>query len=88
MDTTVQVRERGVITLPSELRQKYNIESGKIFKLVDLDGIFAFVPITPMVPELAREIERLRLEAGVSMEELLQDLRAQRERYNKEKYGG
>ena len=88
MDTTIQVRERGVVTLPSDLRQKYNIESGNIFKLVDLDGIFVFVPMTPMVPELAREIERLRLEAGLSMEELLQDLRAQREQYNKENYGG
>jgi bifunctional DNA-binding transcriptional regulator/antitoxin component of YhaV-PrlF toxin-antitoxin module len=88
MDTTIQVRERGVVTLPSELRQKYNIENGNIFKLVDLDGIFVFVPMTPMVPELAREIEKLRLEAGLSMEELLQDLRAQRERYNKETYGG
>ncbi|MEW5827778.1 MAG: AbrB/MazE/SpoVT family DNA-binding domain-containing protein [Chloroflexota bacterium] len=88
MDTTVQVRERGVVTLPSELRQKYNIENGNIFKLVDLDGIFVFVPMTPMVPELAREIERLRLEAGLSMEELLQNLRAQREQYNQEKYGG
>jgi bifunctional DNA-binding transcriptional regulator/antitoxin component of YhaV-PrlF toxin-antitoxin module len=88
MDTTIQVRERGVVTLPSDLRQKYNIESGNIFKLVDLDGIFVFVPMTPMVPELAREIERLRLEAGLSIEELLQDLRAQREQYNKETYGG
>mgnify|MGYP001590359331 CR=1 FL=1 len=88
MDTTIQVRERGVVTLPSELRQKYNIENGNIFRLVDLDGIFVFVPMTPMVPELAREIERYRLEAGLSMEELLQDLRAQREKYNQEKYGG
>ncbi|MFZ5819903.1 MAG: AbrB/MazE/SpoVT family DNA-binding domain-containing protein [Chloroflexota bacterium] len=88
MDTTIQVRERGVVTLPSELRQKYNIENGNIFKLVDLDGIFVFVPMTPIAPELAREIERLRLEAGISMEELLQGLRTQRERYNQENYGG
>jgi bifunctional DNA-binding transcriptional regulator/antitoxin component of YhaV-PrlF toxin-antitoxin module len=88
MDATIQVRERGVVTLPSELRQKYNIENGNIFKLVDLDGIFVFVPMTPIAPELAREIERLRLEAGISMEELLQGLRTQREKYNQENYGG
>jgi hypothetical protein len=39
-----------------------------------------------MVPELAREVERIRLEAGLSIDELLDDLRKQRERYNKEKY--
>lgn len=87
MDLTIQVRERGVITLPAELREKYNIESGKIFRLVDLDGIFVFVPMVPIVTELASEIERLRLEAGLSVDELLDDLRKQRERYTKEKYG-
>jgi bifunctional DNA-binding transcriptional regulator/antitoxin component of YhaV-PrlF toxin-antitoxin module len=88
MELTIQVRERGVITLPAELREKYNIENGRIFRLVDLDGIFVFVPMVPMVPELAREIERIRLEAGLGIEELLQDLREQREQYTKEKYAG
>ncbi|PKO09651.1 MAG: hypothetical protein CVU40_10180 [Chloroflexi bacterium HGW-Chloroflexi-2] len=87
MDTTIQVRERGVITLPAELRDKYKIETGQIFRLVDLDGIFVFVPMVPLVPELANEIERLRLEAGLSMEDLLVSLREQREQHTTEKYG-
>ena len=87
MDTTIQVRNRGVITLPADLREKYGIENGDIFRLVDLDGIFVLTPLTPMVPELAREIEKIRIEAGLSMEELLQGLREQRERYVQEKYG-
>ena len=87
MEFTIQVRERGVVTLPAELREKYNIENGKIFHLVDLDGIFVFVPMVPMVPELANEIERIRLEAGLSVDEFLDDLRKQRERYSKEKKG-
>jgi len=84
---TVQVRDRGVITLPSELRDKYGIDSGKIFQLVDLDGIFVLVPMVPMVPELAQEIERVRKEAGLSMDELLVGIREQREKYSAEKYG-
>ena len=87
MDATIQVRDRGVITLPADLREKYGIENGDIFRLVDLDGVFVLTPMVPMVPELAREIEKARLEAGLSMEELLQGLREQRERYVQEKYG-
>ena len=34
-----------------------------------------------MVPELAREIEQARMEAGLSIEELLRTLREERERY-------
>ena len=84
MEATVQVRQRGVLTLPGELRDKYNIEPGDTFRLMDLDGIFVLTPMTPMVPELAREIERLRQDAGLTIEELLRSLREQRQRYHQE----
>jgi AbrB family looped-hinge helix DNA binding protein len=87
MSATVQVRQRGTLTLPAELREKYGIRPGDTFRLVDLDGIFVLTPMVPMVPELAREIERMRLEAGLSIEDLLSSLREQRERYYREKYG-
>jgi AbrB family looped-hinge helix DNA binding protein len=86
MDSTVQVRDRGVLTLPAELREKYGIRSGDTFRLVDLDGIFVLTPMVPMVPELAREIERARIEAGLSTDDLLRSLREQREQYRRERY--
>jgi AbrB family looped-hinge helix DNA binding protein len=87
MGTTVQVRKRGTLTLPAEVRERYNIKPGDTFRLLDLGGIFVLTPMVPMVPELAREIERARLEAGLSVEEMLKGLREQRERYIAEKYG-
>ena len=86
MESTVQVRQRGTLTLPADLREKYGIEPGDTFRLVDLDGIFVLTPMVTMVPELAREIERARLEAGLSIEELLANLREQREQYYQENY--
>ena len=82
MDATIQVRQRGALTLPVELRDRYNIAPGDTYRVLDLDGIFVLPPMMPMVPELAREIERMRLEAGLSTEELLTALREQRERYH------
>lgn len=87
MDTTVQVRQRGSLTLPASLRERYHIKPGDTFRVVDLDGVFVLTPMVPMVPELAREIERARVEAGLSMKDLLASLRKQRERYVQEKYG-
>lgn len=87
MSDVIQVRNRGVITIPADLREKYGIESGDIFQLVDLDGVFVLTPMVPIVPELAREIEQARLEAGLSIEDLLDGLREQRQRYHQEKYG-
>ena len=87
MESTVQVRKRGVVTLPSELREKYAIREGDTFRLVDMDGIFVLTPMVPMIPELAREIESLRQESEVSVEEIMQGLREERERLYQEKYG-
>lgn len=81
MDVTIQVRQRGVVTLPAGVREKYGIRAGDMLRLVDLDGLLVLSPLAPMVPELAREIERLRLEAGMTIDELLQALRDQRETY-------
>jgi len=41
MDATIQVRKRGTLTLPAEVRERYNIKPGDTFRLLDLDGIFA-----------------------------------------------
>jgi AbrB family looped-hinge helix DNA binding protein len=79
MKTIIQVRQRGKVTLPVELRNKYNLQEGDKLDLLDLDGVFVITPMIPVVPELTQEIERLRLEAGMSTDELLADLRQQRE---------
>ncbi|MEW5717687.1 MAG: AbrB/MazE/SpoVT family DNA-binding domain-containing protein [Chloroflexota bacterium] len=86
MDATIQIQQSGTLTLPAEIQSKYGIKQGDTFRLVDLDGILVLTPIAPMLPELAREIERARLEAGLTVEEMLKGLREQRERYNQEKY--
>ncbi len=43
--------------------------------------------MVPIVPELAREIEKIRVEAGLSTEDIILGLREQRERYYTENYG-
>lgn len=86
MEATLQVRQRGTLTLPAELREKYAIREGDTFRLVDLDGIFVLAPMVPLVPDLARDIEQARRKAGVSMNDMFKGLRKQRKRYYQEKY--
>ena len=87
MNSTIQVRQRGTLTLPADIRRKYGIEPGDTFRIVDLDGMFILTPMVPMVPELAREIEKIRLQAGLDTTELLKALREERARYVGETYG-
>ena len=145
---TIQLRKRGVITLPAKLRKRHNLEVGDVLTIVDLDGGFLLVspncvgmatwwaphptrcplpspkfrrgegkpgasraggearaggkghqhdmgrppgffivPKVSLVPKLAAEIERLRQEAGLSVDDPLEGLDEQRRRYYDEKYG-
>jgi bifunctional DNA-binding transcriptional regulator/antitoxin component of YhaV-PrlF toxin-antitoxin module len=86
MEATLQVRQRGTLTLPAELRDLYGIQEGDTFRLVDLGGIFVLAPMVPLVPDLARDIEQARRKAGLGMNEMLKGLRKQRKRYYQEKY--
>ena len=87
MDPIIQVRKRGAITLPADLRKKHGIKSGDVYHLVDRDGFIVLTPDAPMGPELTRQIEPARLEAGLSIEELLVGLREQRARYMRDAGG-
>ncbi|MCB0133688.1 MAG: hypothetical protein KDD75_01085 [Caldilineaceae bacterium] len=55
----------------------------QVRKIEDMDNTLIS---TPMVAELAGEIERIRMEAGLTTEELLVSLREQRVRYYAEHY--
>jgi bifunctional DNA-binding transcriptional regulator/antitoxin component of YhaV-PrlF toxin-antitoxin module len=85
--STVQLRSRGVLTLPKALRDKYDLDEGDALHLVDVDGTFVLTPMQPVVPSLAREIERLREEAGLTTNELLTRLRDERAARTRERYG-
>jgi bifunctional DNA-binding transcriptional regulator/antitoxin component of YhaV-PrlF toxin-antitoxin module len=77
-DSIVQLRQRGVLTLPRKLRQKYGLEEGDPLAIVDLEGMLLLNPKPSLVPKLAAELERLRREAGVSVRELIAGLPRQR----------
>ena len=81
----IQIGQQGVITLPARLRQRHSLETGDTLTLIDLDGVFFVAPKASLVPKLAAEIERLRQEAGLSIEDLLEGLDEQRRRYYREK---
>jgi predicted transposase YdaD len=54
------------------------MREGDTLQLVDLDGMLLLTRLSPVVLELARQIEQVRQEAGLSIEELLVSLRKER----------
>ena len=84
---TVQIRRKGVITLPVELRRQYNLDEGDVFTLVDLgDGSFLLTPRVSQVARLGDQAARLMEEENVTLEEMLETLDKERGDYYREQY--
>lgn len=77
----VQLRGRGTLTLPARIRERYGLDEGDPITLVDLDGALLLSPRVSVIGKLAAEIEYLRNQAGLSLEDLLAGVREQRARY-------
>ena len=84
---TVQIRRKGLITLPVELRRQYDLSEGDVFTLVDLgDGSFLLNTRVSQVARMGDQVARLMEEEGVTLEEMLETLDEERESYYQQHY--
>ena len=85
--TLLQLRDKGNFTLPSIFRKKYKYEKGEMFRIIDSgDGAFFIVPTESKVMQSADRVAKMVKEANVTLEDLLETLDEERERYYKEHY--
>jgi AbrB family looped-hinge helix DNA binding protein len=78
---TVEIGQRGVVTLPKALRESYDLKPGDDLTLLDLGGVFVLSPRRSEVDVLAQRIVRTLSERGETLESMLQTLHEERERY-------
>ena len=84
---TIQIRSKGVITLPVELRRRYQLNEGDVLTLVDLgDGSFVVTPQVSRVARLGDQVSRALVKAEVTTEDLLRTLEEEREQYYRDHY--
>ena len=84
---TIQIRSKGVITLPVELRRRYQLNEGDVLTLVDLgDGSFVITPQVSRVARLGDQVSQALADAEVTTEDLLRTLEEEREQYYRDHY--
>ena len=84
---TVQIRRKGVITLPKALRTQYGLNEGDVLTVEDLgDGSFLLTPGVSQVARLGNRVAEVMGQEGVTSEEVLEVLAEERERYYREHY--
>jgi len=78
---TIQMAQRGLLTLPKALRESYNLKPGDSFTLLDLGGVFVLSPRRSEIDTLADRLVQELTEQGETLETMLQALREEREGY-------
>lgn len=84
---TIQVRKKGGMTLPVDIRAKYKVGEGDVYTLIDLgDGSFLLTPRISQVNRLGDRVTAALESQGVALDDLLNALDDERERYYHEHY--
>jgi len=84
---TVTVRQRGEITIPKRVRDACHVEPGNTFSIVPIGELIVLIPGHSRVTEAALQLEKLRESAGLTVEQMLEGIDEERERYYQERYG-
>lgn len=81
--TTITIGQRGVVTIPKEVRESYHLEEGDELTLLDMDGVLLLKPGRSEIDEMAERLGRSLKGRGESLEGMLKMVREQREQYGK-----
>jgi len=80
----IRMRSRGQITIPQELREALKIDETTGLNVLRVGKVLIMTPRRLERAFLAREMEKELKKEGISLEDLIADLRTQRERYASE----
>ena len=83
---TVKVRARGQLTIPRELRKQLELDRDSIRSILRVGKTLIIAPAPSKRVALARQVEAAMKSEGITLDDLLADLRAQRQRYLREAY--
>ena len=77
---TLQMAQRGVITIPKEVRDEYNLQAGDTLTLLDLGGVFVLSPRRSEIDALADRVAQQSAHDGETLQSMLSALREERDR--------
>ena len=82
----VRVRSRGQLTIPQDLREVLGLDEETGLNVFRVGRVLLMTPKRLQRGALASDVEREMKREGVTLEDLLKDLKAQRKRYLAETY--
>jgi AbrB family looped-hinge helix DNA binding protein len=80
---TINITQRGVLTLPKSIRNRYKLKPGDSLTLLDIDGVLVLSPLRSQIDLMADRISRALIEKGETLDSMLNRLREEREMNDK-----
>ena len=81
---SARVRIRGQVTIPRDIREEMNLDEDATVNIFRVGKALLMTPKRLQRSLLAKKVEREMKRQGLSLEDLLADLRSQRKRYLEE----
>jgi bifunctional DNA-binding transcriptional regulator/antitoxin component of YhaV-PrlF toxin-antitoxin module len=84
---SAEVKSRGQLTIPKRVREAGYLEEGQSVSIIPIGDSLLVTPKTLKLEDARRELRRIMKASGVSLEELLDGLGEERDRFYRETYG-
>jgi bifunctional DNA-binding transcriptional regulator/antitoxin component of YhaV-PrlF toxin-antitoxin module len=82
----VRVRSRGQLTIPQDMREALSLDESTGLNIFRVGKVLIMSPKRLQRASLAKEVEREMKRRGLTLKDLISDLRVQREKYLAEAY--
>ena len=84
---TVKIRGRGQLTIPASIRKELHLEEDVSLTVVKVGEVLLLTPKQLIGDAIAKKTARAMKQSDLKLDDLLADLKKQRERYNRERNG-
>ena len=82
-----EIKARGQLTIPKKIREMRHFEEGQVVTIIPIGDALIVSPKRLELDEARREIRKVLKAANMTVEELLEDLKGDREGLYQETYG-
>ncbi len=84
---TAEIKSRGQLTIPKRIRVMSQLEEGQVVSIIPVGDSVIITPKRLDLDEARREMRRIMRSSGLSAEDFLEELKAEREKVYQESYG-
>jgi len=84
---TAEIKARGQLTIPKKIREKSHLEEGQAVSIISLGDSLIITPKRLELDEARREIRKVLKSSKMTIEELMDGLREERDNLYQETYG-